>query len=285
MEGKIIKNISNAYTVLCDNKEYVCTPRGVFRNKNITPLVGDICKIDEKNNIITEIMPRKNVLDRPSVSNVTYALLVTSLKKPSLSLNLLDREISFVILSNIKPVICFTKLDLLNDTEKKELNNIINYYEKIGIPVFLNTNIDALVKFLKGSIVVLTGQSGAGKSTLLNKIKPELNLKTNEISDALNRGKHTTRHTELFNTNGIWFCDTPGFSSLILNKFTKEEIKDSFIEFKNYHCMYDDCMHIKENDCSVKEALHKGDIMLSRYENYKKILEDVDGNSRFVFKK
>lgn len=285
MEGKIIKNISNSYTVLCDNKEYVCTPRGVFRNKNITPLVGDICKIDEKNNIITEIMPRINVLDRPSVSNVTYALLVTSLKKPSLSLNLLDREISFVILSNIKPVICFTKLDLLNDTEKKELNNIINYYEKIGIPVFLNTNIDELVKFLKGSIVVLTGQSGAGKSTLLNKIKPELNLKTNEISDALNRGKHTTRHTELFNTNGIWFCDTPGFSSLILNKFTKEEIKDSFIEFKNYHCMYDDCMHIKENDCSVKEALHKGDIMLSRYENYKKILEDVDGNSRFVFKK
>ena len=128
MEGKIIKNISNAYTVLCDNKEYVCTPRGVFRNKNITPLVGDICKIDEKNNIITEIMPRKNVLDRPSVSNVTYALLVTSLKKPSLSLNLLDREITSVILSNIKPVICFTKLDLLNDTEKKELNNIINYF-------------------------------------------------------------------------------------------------------------------------------------------------------------
>ena len=224
MEGKIIKNISNAYTVLCDNKEYVCTPRGVFRNKNITPLVGDICKIDEKNNIITEIMPRKNVLDRPSISNVDYALLVTSLKEPRLSLNLLDREISSVILSHIKPIICFTKLDLLSDKELDELDDITNYYEKIGIPVFLNTDIDALVKFLKGSIVVLTGQSGAGKSTLLNKIKPELNLKTSEISYALNRGKHTTRHTQIFNIKGIWFCDTPGFSSLILNKYTKEEI-------------------------------------------------------------
>lgn len=285
MEGKIIKNISNAYTVLCDNKEYVCTPRGVFRNKNITPLVGDICKIDEKNNIITEIMPRKNVLDRPSISNVDYALLVTSLKEPRLSLNLLDREISSVILSHIKPVICFTKLDLLSDKELDELDDITNYYEKIGIPVFLNSNIDALVKFLNGSIVVLTGQSGAGKSTLLNKIKPELNLKTSEISYALNRGKHTTRHTQIFNIKGIWFCDTPGFSSLILNKYTKEEIKSSFTEFKNYPCMYDDCMHVKEKDCSVKEAVDKGYIMLSRYENYKKILEDIDGNSRFVFKK
>lgn len=268
MQGQIIKIISNLYTVKLDNEIIDCRARGKFRNDKITPIVGDYCIVDKDNNYILEILPRKNSLKRPVIANVDYALIVTSVKKPDLSLNLLDKLLSLSIMSNIKPIICLTKIDLLNADEKKELNDIIKYYKKIGFKVVKNTDKLKLKLLLKNKLTVLGGQTGAGKSSLLNRLNKNLNLKTAEISEALGRGKHTTRHVEVFKIGKMYIADTPGFSSLDLDEFTSEQIKTSFVEFKKYKCYFNDCMHIKEKDCGVKEALNKKEILKSRYDNY-----------------
>ena len=275
MNGKIIKNISNLYTVLSGNEQIVCIPKGIFRKNKITPLVGDLVEFDKENKIITKILPRKNELSRPNVANIDYSIIVTSLKKPSISLTLLDKQLTFSLLNNIVPIICFTKLDLINQEEQDNLKEIRNYYEKIGFKTFDNKHIENLLAFLQNKIVVLTGQSGAGKTSLLNTIKPSLNLKTSAISEALNRGVHTTRHTEIYNLNNIWFCDTPGFSSLDLSSYSKEDIKNSFIEFLNYECKFNDCNHEKEKDCGVKQAVLNNEISSSRYNNYLSFIKEV----------
>ena len=284
LEGIIVKNISNLYTVLCGEERYDCIPRGVLRHERITPLVGDHCKIDLQNKIILEILPRKNELSRPKVANVDVALIVTSLKHPDFSSFLLDKEIASVMLAHVTPVICFTKLDLLEDT--KAYQEMRTYYESIGIPCFDNQHIDELLLYLKDQVVVLTGQTGAGKSSLLNKIDPKLSLATQEISEALNRGVHTTRHSEIYEVCHVKFLDTPGFSSLELQGREPHEVAQAFQEFGNYTCKFDDCMHDKEIACGVKEAVKQGTILLSRYENYLKILEEVKHENRcFVSKK
>lgn len=267
MEGKIIKIISNLYTVQVENKCIECHPRGKFRKEEITPLVGDICKIDEKNGYILEIYPRKNALSRPMIANVDVALLVTSVKKPDLSLYLLDKLLAVVLKNKIIPVICFSKLDLLSKNEKKEIKQIIKYYKKY-FPVITNQEIRKLNKILQNKMVVVTGQTGAGKSTLLNKMDKNLHLKTDEISESLGRGKHTTRHVELFSFKNFYIADTPGFSSLDFDGISKEEIRDTFLEFKNYSCPFKDCMHNKEKECAVKSSVEKQEIMPSRYDNY-----------------
>ena len=268
MEGQIIKIISNTYSVLVNGKVYECNARGKFRNDNITPVVGDRCIIDCKNAYIIEILPRDNELDRPQIANVDAAVIVTSVKKPDLSLNLLDKMISIVTINNIEPIICFTKLDLANKKEIRYIKLLIKYYKSIGIKVTTNLKRRQLCKFLKNKIVVFTGQTGAGKSSLLNKLDKNLNLKTDEISEALGRGKHTTRHTELFKINKMYIADTPGFSSLDFNSITKEQIKSSFVEFRNSNCRFKDCSHINENDCDIKNKVKKGIILQSRYNNY-----------------
>ena len=273
LKGMIVKNISNIYRVQVDNKYYDCEARGKFRKKGITPLVGDFVLFDEQNKYILDILPRKNELDRPSISNIDIALLVTSVKKPDLSLYLLDKLLTVVYLKNVMPVICFTKLDCLDKKELKSIKNIKKYYEKLGIKVFNNQKLGKLLKYLKGKTVVLTGQTGAGKSSLLNAISPSLNLKTGEISDALGRGKHTTRHTEFYLIRDILIADTPGFSALDLKEFSKEDIRDAFLEFKSYQCEYKNCMHDKEECCKVKQAVEEGKILKSRYENYLKLKE------------
>ena len=276
LKGIIVKNISNTYTVLANNQRINCTPRGKFRNEKKTPLVGDECIIDEQNKYILELLPRKNELKRPSVCNVDFCLIVTSMKSPDYNALLLDKEISLSLLSKIPPVLYFSKVDLLTKEEKEKYFLLKKMYQDIGFPVFDAETIKELCNFLQKKIVVLTGQTGAGKSTLIKKIAPELDIKTNEISKALNRGKHTTRHTEIYDVLGIWFCDTPGFSSLNLDGYTKEEIQNSFPEFQEYTCKFRDCIHIKEQNCAVKEALEKGLISPSRYESYKKMLSEVE---------
>lgn len=265
MEGKIVKNISNSYDVLIDNEIITCQPRGKFRNLNLTPLVGDIVDIDYKNHYILDILDRRNELKRPRVANVDIALIITSVTEPTLSLNLLDKTISLIHLSRIEPVIVFTKLDLLDDL--KEITNIRKYYEKIGYKVFYNTEKDDIINYLQGKTVVLTGQSGAGKSTLINRLG-DLSIKTNEISKALGRGKHTTRHVEIYHINDVDFLDTPGFSSLDLSEYSKEEIRNSFVEFSTIDCKFQDCMHDKEISCDIKNKVISGYILTSRYENY-----------------
>lgn len=272
MQGRIIKNISNDYTVDADGKLYTCKPRGKFRMNNNTPLVGDIVTFDEINNYILDIKPRKNELIRPTIANIDMAIIVTSVKNPNFDTTLLDKNLTIISYNNITPIIYLTKLDLLNEKELTEINKYINYYQKIGYIV--STNIVDLLKIIKNKTVVLTGQSGAGKSTLLNKINPELALNTDEISLALGRGKHTTRHTELFDINGTYIADTPGFSKIDFIGMKPIEIRDNMKEmFDNLeNCKYQDCMHINEDGCKVIELVNKKEILETRYKNYRSFI-------------
>ena len=272
MKGRIIKNISNDYTVWCNDRSYICKPRGKFRIDNQSILVGDIVNFDEENNYILSVEPRKNELIRPSIANIDMAAIVTSVKHPDFDTNLLDKNLTIISYNNIIPVIYFSKLDLLNDIELKEINNYIDYYRYIGYYVALNTQ--ELMNIIKDKTVVFTGQSGAGKSTLLNKINPNLELKTDEISLSLGRGKHTTRHTELYQIDNTYIADTPGFSKIDFNGMTPIDIRDNMKEMfeATHHCKYKDCMHISEDGCYVKELLNKKEILQSRYDNYRNFI-------------
>lgn len=276
MTGQIIRVISNLYTVKVGESLYGCRARGKFRKDNISPIVGDNVVIDIENNIIEEILPRKNELDRPVIANVDMAFIVTSTKKPNLDLNLLDKLISVISFNNIEPVICFTKLDLLNEVELETISNLRKYYEMIGIKVLYSTETNDIKKLIKNKIVVLAGQTGAGKSSLLNKLDEKLNIKTDEISEALGRGKHTTRHVELYHISDGYIADTPGFSALDLKDMDKEDLKNTFVEFANYECKFRDCMHRKEKECGVKDALNDKMILQSRYNNYLLFLEELE---------
>lgn len=272
MKGKIIKNISNDYTVDVDGIQYICKPRGKFRNENITPLVGDIVTIDEDNNYILSIEKRKNELIRPSIANIDIAVIVTSVKDPDFDAYLLDKNLTIISFNNIEPIIYFTKLDLLNKEELENINTIIKYYKSVGYKVATTT--DELMELIKKKTVVFTGQSGAGKSTLLNKINPKLSLKTDEISKYLGRGKHTTRHTELYDINNTFIADTPGFSKIDFNGMTPIEIRDNMKEmFDNLKdCKYDDCMHISEDGCQIIKMVNDNKILQSRYKSYKSFI-------------
>ena len=280
--GRIVKNISNLYTVEVNNEKYDCRARGIFRNNNEIPLVGDIVEVDLDNSIITKINVRTNELTRPTIANIDACIIVTSLKEPDYSASLLDKMLTNVILSNIKPIIVFSKYDLLTDSEKKHFDSIIEYYKSIGIDVLLNTEISKLERLISNQTVTLTGQTGAGKSTLINKLDKNLNLATDEISYALGRGKHTTRHVELFKVKDYYIADTPGFSALdVIND--KENIRFAFYEFEENLCKFRDCKHLNEIGCKVKEDLEAGKILNSRYESYKGMMNNE--NISNVFKK
>ena len=270
MIGRIIKILSNDYTVKYDDEIIVCKVRGKFRSLHLTPLVGDFVKFDKDKKYIMEILNRKNELVRPPVSNIDQVIIITSVKDPDFESNLLDKLLVILEYNKIKPIICFSKLDLLDDT--KEIYKYINYYREY-YDVYLNTEIDKIKEVFKNKLTVFTGQSGAGKSTLLNKLNPNLNLKTNEISYALGRGKHTTRHVELLELFDGMVADTPGFSAINFN-MNNIEIKDNFVDFDKYReeCEFRDCTHIKEENCGIKKHVDSGDILKSRYENYLKFV-------------
>lgn len=270
-KGKIIRIISNLYSILVNDTIIEARARGKFRKDEISPMVGDEVIIDIEKKYIIEILPRKNYLTRPNISNIDLVICVTSTKEPDLSLNLLDKQLAFLALHNIPSMICFTKYDLLNDSEKQEINNLKEYYQSIGITVVINSEITKIKEILKGKEVGLLGQSGAGKSSLVNKLG-NYDIKTQKISKALGRGIHTTRHVEIYKVSDFYLIDTPGFSALDLNFTTKDNLKNGFIEFQNYECRFKDCKHYKEIDCGIKEEVGKS-ILPSRYENYINFLE------------
>lgn len=276
MEGFIIKNVSNDYVVKNDKGTYSCKARGKFRNMRLTPLVGDYVSFNQEDLYILDIKERKNALVRPSVANVDQAIIVSSVKKPDLDTYLLDKLLTIISFNNIEPVICFTKLDLLSKEERIEIDKYIEYYSKIGYKVVTNENKDNFKEILSSKITVLTGQSGAGKSSLLNLLDKKLDLKTDEISLALNRGKHTTRHTELYELFGGYVVDTPGFSNVDFHGMTSMDIRDNMKEMFDCldECKYRDCMHIKEDGCRIKELVSNGGILISRYDNYKYFIEN-----------
>ena len=270
MEGIIIKALSDIYIVRCNNTNILCKAKGVFRKNKILPLVGDRVIIDSDKKIITEILNRKNSLIRPAIANVDAAIIVMSVVKPDFSSLLVDKLINVIEFNNIKPIICLTKIDLISNMH--EINKYVEYYKKIGYEVVFNTEIDKIKELLKNKITVITGQSGVGKSTLLNKLDSNLSLKTNEISIALGRGKHTTRHVELIDFMDGFVADTPGFSSLELD-LTENEIRDAFTEF-GFNCKYNTCNHTHGNGCDVIKRVKEGKILESRYNNYIKLIEE-----------
>ena len=230
---------------------------------------------------IKEVKPRVNNLLRPAVSNVDQALLINSAKEPHFSFNLLDRFLVLIENEDITPVIIVTKIDLLNEEELKILKGKLKYYESFYRVVFLSSktkeNLGEIDNLFKDKISVFAGQTGAGKSSLLNAMNPEFNIKTNAISKALGRGKHTTRHSELLSVYGGLIADTPGFSKL---DFETVELSNLLVDFVDFfalsdQCKYRGCTHLNEPKCKVKEEVEKGNILHSRYVNYKIIYEEI----------
>ena len=268
MNGKIVRIISNLYTVKAD-KLYDCMARGKFRNLGIKPIVGDNVIFDAEKKWLMEIEKRKNELHRPLIANIDQALVVVSVKNPDLDLNLLDKLLCVIEFNNIEPIICFTKIDLLEND--KEVLEVKDYYKKIGYKIFDSRYLDELKTIFKDKITVFAGQSGAGKSTLLNRLNSDLNLKTNEISLALGRGKHTTRHVELHELYGGMCADTPGFSAIDFKDMSNSDIRDNMVEFNEHRhlCTYKDCMHVDEPNCAIKD---NEEILQQRYDNYRKFI-------------
>lgn len=272
--GKIVKINKDFYTILLeDSKKIECKTRGKLRNNDIKPVVGDNVKVDVNLYTIEDVFERKNYLIRPLIANIDKLIIVCSVKTPNFSSYLLDKFLVLAHLNNIEPIIVITKFDKLHFREKKSLKKILRYYSKIGYKVVINTQINKIKKEFKNCVVSLAGQTGSGKSTLLNKIDKNLELKTDEISISLGRGKHTTRIVELHSINEGLVADTPGFSALEI-EIDKNKIKEGFIEFKN-NCKYRSCLHYKEDGCKIKEEVNNGKILKSRYENYIKIINEV----------
>jgi ribosome biogenesis GTPase len=278
MLGIIVKIISNNYTIKHNDDYFECKARGRFRNDNITPLVGDKVIFDQDMKLILDILPRDNQLIRPSVSNINQALIVMSVKEPDFDFYMLDKLLLIISFNQIKPIICLTKMDLLTFKEKRKVKKYRRYYQKIGYLVFTNQQIRKLKTIFKDKITVLTGPSGVGKSTLLNKLDVNLKLQTGVISKALKKGKHTTRHVELFSLYEGLIADTPGFTSLELTNMTKEDVRNNMIEFDKYkdQCRYRNCFHLKGSNCQIREMVNKGQILESRYQNYQKFIKEIE---------
>ena len=283
--GKIIKALSGFYYVMDGDQVIQCRGRGVFRKQKVSPLVGDMVDFQAENptdGYIMEIKERKNELVRPPIANVDQAILVFSAVEPDFSTGLLDRFLVLVESKEIAPVICISKVDLLDTSGLSRIEEYAEHYRKIGYEVVLTSSIEEtgitdLMPFISGKTSVFAGQSGVGKSSLLNALDPELNLKTSEISSHLGRGKHTTRHVELISIGDGLIADTPGFSSLEFTELEAVELSDCFPEMRenSSECKFRGCMHVKEPKCAVKEAVSLGAIESYRYDHYLQFLEEI----------
>lgn len=296
LTGRIIKQISGYYDIAVNGTTYRTRGRGSLRNDKITPLVGDFAAFQpgegDYEGYLLKVLPRHNALVRPPVANVDQAVLITSAVEPDFSKNLLDRFLVYLEGHDIHAEIYLTKTDLTKPQRLTKIRQDLAGYKKIGYPVFapdkpFDPTILAQVQAsFADKLTIFTGQTGAGKSTLLNHLVPGLDLATAAISHALNRGRHTTRTTDLYPIHGGLVADTPGFSSLGLLDVTLDDLRDRFPEFAALapNCKFRGCQHVSEPHCAVKAALAAGDIMQSRYDNYLQFREELSGK-RPVYKK
>lgn len=278
-KGLVVKSIGGLYSVESPDGIFDCVPRGLFRKKGETVCVGDMVTFNDEL-VIKEILPRRNHIIRPPLANMDQLVFVVSMCEPSPNLTLLDKFIAIAEFKKIQPLIVLTKVDL------DESDNIFSVYTGAGIKVVSadyssKESIDSVKECLKGKISAFTGNSGVGKSTLLNAIAPGLDIPTGEISKKLGRGRHTTRHAQLYKLdNGGYIADTPGFSTFETNKYDiikKEALSDCFIEFSDYSdkCMFSDCSHTREKGCAVLDAVNSGLISQSRHESYCQMYEEA----------
>ena len=280
-DGIIIKGISGFYYVKCDDKIIECKARGIFRNINKSPMVGDKVEVEYCNEktdegIITKIHDRKNELVRPTVANTDQVIIVVAVISPEPNLLLIDKLLIACEQNNLDVCLCLNKIDLITNDDYKI---IVNSYEMAGYKVIktscrTNEGINDLKDVLRDKISVFAGASGVGKSSLLNCINSNFKLKTGDISKKIKRGKHVTRHVELLELdNKTYVADTPGFTAIDLSNVKVEQLKTLYKEFKNYEnmCAFSDCSHISEPDCAIIEAVNNKKISINRHNNYKSI--------------
>lgn len=292
MTGKIIKGIAGEYFVHVAGKGiFRCKAKGIFRHKNVKPLVGDNVQLDvlseeEMTGNITDICSRKNQLIRPAVANIDQTLVVFAAKSPLPNRNLLDRFLVMMESQEMESILCFNKMDLADDKDIYELKDT---YEKAGYRVLLisvkeNRSVEEVMELLKGKTTSLAGPSGVGKSSLLNYLVPDAVMETGDISRKIERGKHTTRHSEIFSLGqDTYLMDTPGFSSIYTCECEKEDLKMYFPEIYKYEgqCRFNGCVHVNEPDCAVKEAVSQACIGRSRYENYVTFYNEIKDRKKY----
>ncbi|MFD2307658.1 ribosome small subunit-dependent GTPase A [Enterococcus termitis] len=295
LKGQIRKALSGFYYVYAEGQTFQTRARGNFRNRKITPLVGDEVMFESDNltdGYLLEVFPRHNELVRPPVANVDQGVIVMSMVEPNFSFNLLDRFLVTLEDKGIEPIIYLTKIDLLTGTETVSVADVQHVYGTL-YPVIAATSVSdegavhLLEQYFPERLTVFMGQSGAGKSTLLNKISPELQLATNEISESLGRGKHTTRHVELLPLFDGLVADTPGFSSIDFLEMEATELPKQFPEFveASHLCKFRECMHRKEPGCEVKALVETGGIAQTRYDNYLQFLSEIENRKPMYRKK
>ncbi len=277
-----MKSIGGFYYVRCEDKEYECKARGSFRKKGSSPVAGDRVEIsvpDEGYCAVEQILPRKNKLKRPALANIDALVIVCSTVDPQPNFTVIDKMTAAAVNNGMTPVLAVSKNDIKNGDEVCEI------YRKSGIKVFQcspddKSETDALRDYLKGKVSAFTGNSGVGKSTLLNMLFPSLELATGQISEKLGRGRHTTRVVELFELDGCFVADTPGFSTVDLQRYEmidKEQLQYCFPEFEKYlgQCQFTSCAHTCEKGCKILEAVQNGEIAESRHKSYVQMYNEV----------
>ena len=278
MQGKIIRGIGGFYYINAGNSIYECKAKGSFRKDGIRPLVGDDCIIDildEKNRLanITSILPRHSEIIRPAVANVDQAMIIFAISRPEPNFNLLDRFIIQISQKDLPCIIVINKMDLADDDQRREIEEA---YVACGCKVVFTSvsnreGVEEIRKLIKGKTTTVAGPSGVGKSSMINLLQSAVKMQTGVLSDKIDRGKHTTRHSELIPIDeDTYILDTPGFSSLNLFDVSTDTLKDYYYEFEDYaaECRFLDCKHISEPDCGVKKAVERGEVSRLRYENY-----------------